>query len=336
LGLEGFVTAPGYLEDAHLLDTLSAFDAIVLPYDRAPIGHRRFVASLSAAAYDAVRAGVPVVCSGARVIGDLVVDGGNGLVYDDDDGNTLVAALRRLAAEPELLYRVRAGASQSRSQLTGRDAGRTLHGLYREVLPGAGAGSALRVTWICLERPRRDQHGGGVGRYAFRLAELISHEVQLTVIARAGAVQLKGVNVVELPPSRGRLGRYYVDPFRLRRVVATVPADLVHAFGDDWAVGRRHKLRTFHGSALGEAMHSTGLRAWNHYLLALTELVAAKRSELRVGVATESARRFRAHAIMPPILDNSLIGTGPKTADPSVIFIGSFGGRKRGWLPAHS
>jgi glycosyltransferase involved in cell wall biosynthesis len=193
-------------------------------------------------------------------------------------------------------------------------------------------GARTQVSWICLEWPRAGLHSGGVGRYSYRLAELIADEVDLTVFVRSGAIPLKGVRLIELSASRSRVFRYYVDPLRLPRALARVPADLVHAFGDDWAVGGRRKVRTFLGSAREEAKSSQGARAVNHYLIAITEWIVARRSQVRIGIAAESATRFNAHHVMPPILDTMPQFPRRKTSTPSVMFIGTFAGRKRGWL----
>jgi glycosyltransferase involved in cell wall biosynthesis len=133
LELQASVAVPGYIDDDHLSPTLAKFDAVVLPYDRLPTSHRRHVASLSAAAHDAILAGVPVVCSGARAIGDLVVDEVNGLIYSDMPGDSLVDSLRRLALEQGLLKRVREGAERSRRDLAHADLGQRMETVYRGV-----------------------------------------------------------------------------------------------------------------------------------------------------------------------------------------------------------
>jgi glycosyltransferase involved in cell wall biosynthesis len=134
LGLQEFVTAPGYIEDERLLPTLAAFDAVVLPYDRVPKDHRRHVASLSAAAHDAILAGVPVICSGARAMTDLVIPNVNGLIYTDSAEDTLLDALRRFTNDSCLRDQLRRGARDSADQLARMDMGQVLHDLYRSAL----------------------------------------------------------------------------------------------------------------------------------------------------------------------------------------------------------
>ena len=74
----------------------------------------------------------------------------------------------------------------------------------------------MKVAWLSLEWPSAGHHAGGVGRYTYRLAAQLRDLVDLTVIARDGALPLPGVQLIELPRSTSRLDRYYRDPIRSR------------------------------------------------------------------------------------------------------------------------
>lgn len=191
----------------------------------------------------------------------------------------------------------------------------------------------MRVTWLALEWPRDGEHTGGVGRYVHRLAAEMAGLVELTVVTIEGAVPVEGVELVTLPRPRNRFDRFYRTPVAARAVVADTRPDVVHAHGDDWALQADVPVvRTFHGRAWSEARSSQGLRKVNHAILAATELVSARRATLRLGVAPESFDTFRCHYLVPP-----LVGLGdplPRdpTPHPTVLFIGSHAGRKRGWL----
>lgn len=194
-------------------------------------------------------------------------------------------------------------------------------------------GTRLKVVWLCLEWPSAS-HSGGVARYSYRLAAEVARLVGLTVITEDGGEPVEGAEMLFLPRARSRLARYYGQPFRLRRVLKQIPdIDVVHAFGDDWAVGRgrwRH-VRHFLGMSLSEARSSRGMRKLNHYVLALLEKVSQWRADYRIGIGPESCEAFHCHALMPPVV--AIRPTGiPKTSEPSVVFIGSFLGRKRGRL----
>lgn len=189
------------------------------------------------------------------------------------------------------------------------------------------------MTWISLEWPSASHHSGGVGRFVKRLATQMREHVELTVLTRPGADRVDGVTILEVPMSDSRLDRFYRAPVRLNAIVRGVPADLVHAHGDDWALRPSIPvIRTFHGSSWSEAHFSSGLRRYNHFLLAGLEQVSAWRAGRKIAVGPESARIFHCDTIMPPLNERPPALERRPTADPSVIFVGSFHGRKRGYL----
>jgi glycosyltransferase involved in cell wall biosynthesis len=188
------------------------------------------------------------------------------------------------------------------------------------------------VTFVCLEWPN-GKHVGGVGRYAYRIAVAISALVDLTVVTIRGGEAIPGVRMVYVRPPRSRVDRFYVIPFLLRKTVGAISSDVVHAFGDDWALaGATPVVRTFLGSSLGEARASTGLRKLNHYVLALTEAISRKKATYKIAIGADSNAEFRCDTVMPPVVAVARPPGVTKTEAPSVIFIGSFNGRKRGEL----
>lgn len=195
----------------------------------------------------------------------------------------------------------------------------------------------LKVVLISLEWPHAG-HVGGVGRYAFRIAEELRNKVELTVVTLAGGMPLDGASMVYVPRATGRFSRYYATPLRLRRLIASLKADVIHAFGDDWALSKRGApiVRTFMGSSLAEARASKGLRSLNHYVLALTEARSRARAVFRIAIGPDSFETFRCDILMPPVTQVPAVEHATKTDRPSVVFIGSFNGRKRGWLVAQT
>lgn len=188
----------------------------------------------------------------------------------------------------------------------------------------------MRVTWLALEWPRAGHHSGGVGRYVQRLAERSRDLVELTVVCFEGAVPMEGVRLVTLPAPRGRVGRYYGGALRASRAIRRLRPDLVHSHGDDVLLPRGVPLvRTFYGSSLGEARSSRGLRKLNHYVLAGLEARSAARAIRTLAIAPESLERMRCDAILPPYFGVPA-GERQPSATPSVVFIGSFEGRKQG------
>jgi len=191
----------------------------------------------------------------------------------------------------------------------------------------------LRVTFLCLEWPG-DAPTGGVGRYAFRLATELSDMVQLTVITQAGGSAVPGAEMIYIPAARGRFERYYLTPVKAARQVRPSHPDVVHSFGDDWALppGPWRRVRHYLGLSWSEARSSTGLRKWNHFLLAGLEKYTQYLADYRIGIGPESTAAFRCHLTMPPLARIPLPHGGLPTENPSVVFIGSFSGRKRGYL----
>ena len=193
----------------------------------------------------------------------------------------------------------------------------------------------VKVVLVSLEWPHAG-HVGGVGRYAFRIADELKETVDLTVVTLAGGTPLEGATMVYVPRATGRIGRYYLTPLRLRRLIASLKADVIHAFGDDWALSKNGApiVRTFLGSSLAEARASKGLRSINHYVLALTEARSRARAAFRIAIGPDSFETFRCDILMPPVTAVPPAAGVGKTDGPSVVFIGSFHGRKRGWLVA--
>ncbi len=188
-----------------------------------------------------------------------------------------------------------------------------------------------RITWLCLEWPRRGEHVGGVGRYCQRLAREVRHQVELSVVAFEGAEPMEGVRVETVAAATSRFYRYYISPLRARAAVRATKPQVVHSHGDDWLLNHRvPKVRSFYGSALHEARSSRGLRKVNHYLLAATEKLSQHGADVRIGIAPESEKQFACEILMPPYLRSDPAPRRPSDV-PTGMFVGDFAGRKRGW-----
>ncbi|SEJ40266.1 glycosyltransferase family 4 protein [Demequina mangrovi] len=192
--------------------------------------------------------------------------------------------------------------------------------------------SRFKVLMVSPEWPSASgEHLGGVGRYAFRLAESLSAFVDLDVATLDNPMPLDGVRFIELGAPRTRLQRYYGLPWRARRALQCRQYDIVHSHGDDWALRLRGTplVRTFHGSSWREAVSSRGARRMNHVVLAALEHFSARRARVRIAVGLDSQEEFHCDMVMPPIQRVSRAGLS-KHERPSFVFIGSFHGRKRG------
>lgn len=193
----------------------------------------------------------------------------------------------------------------------------------------------LNVAMVCFEWPNASGHTGGVGRYVHRLALTLKDHVQLTVYTFEDATLIDGVEFVLLRRPKSRLERFYVMPFSLIWKLPVRNFDIVHSHGDDWALLRRSSLvRSFYGSSKSEARSSKGLRRWNHYVLWLFEVYSSRKSAATVAIAPESAVEFNTDHLIPPLAALPARVQPSPSATPSFVFIGSFEGRKRGWLAA--
>jgi len=105
-GLEN-VSFRGTFPNAKLPDVFAGFDVLVIPslwYENSPL------VLLSAFALK-----TPVVASNVGSLADLVEHGKNGLLFEMGNADDLARQLRKLAEEPELLNRLRAGIPEVRT-----------------------------------------------------------------------------------------------------------------------------------------------------------------------------------------------------------------------------
>jgi len=112
--------------------------------------------------------------------------------------------------------------------------------------------------------------------------------------------------------------------------------DVVHAHGDNFLLWGAHpQVRTFHGSAYDEARNATTLRRkLFFYVLDALERIGARIADHNVGVSAVTKKRLgRVETIIPCGVDLEAFRPGAKSAHPTVLFVGTNGGRKRGrWL----
>jgi glycosyltransferase involved in cell wall biosynthesis len=182
---------------------------------------------------------------------------------------------------------------------------------------------------------------GGVTYFVHKLAnKLVERGHKLTVFSldKAPPDALYRVETINAAHwlHNNHLARYYLTPVLFARR-SFKEFQLVHAHGDDWLLrpGVPH-LRTFYGAALAEAHNSTSrLRRLNHYLLYQTELLTARNADRVVVISDDTLRYFpRADCIIPCGVDIELFKPkfNTKSKIPSILFVGTMTGRKRGEL----
>ncbi|MFP4680515.1 MAG: glycosyltransferase family 4 protein [Chitinispirillaceae bacterium] len=112
--------------------------------------------------------------------------------------------------------------------------------------------------------------------------------------------------------------------------------DVVHYHGDDYLCrGAQNRARTFYGSALLEALHSSNLKRFLYQALFYCfELVSCIRKGAKVGISRNTCRVLPlVHDAIPCCVPIDTYKPGKqKSEKPSVLFVGGIHGRKRGRL----
>lgn len=195
----------------------------------------------------------------------------------------------------------------------------------------------MRIALYHVNLPEPGRKPGGVEVFVHRLANALSsrdHEVEVLTYSAAPADA--AYRVRRLSPHRAessRLLRQYVASWGLN-FQDLGGFDVAHTHGDDWFWLRREVpvVRTFHGSAKLERESATSTkRRLDKSLVYPLELLAARLATARYGVGTDSAAIYRAEGLLPPGID--LLVPMPAPAErPTILFVGTWAGRKRGEL----
>ena len=174
----------------------------------------------------------------------------------------------------------------------------------------------------------------GVGYQVHYLANaLVGRGHAVTVFSQAEAPADARYEVVTVPPAR-RL-RTFRFAWDLRRYDLS-SFDVLNAHGDDWFLWGRRRPRhvhTFHGSCMAEMLHATSPFAKARMAaLAACEYSAAMLADELVTVSANT-RRFipMVRRVIPNGVDLETFHPSAEKSDaPSVLFVGTMHGRKRG------
>ncbi len=174
----------------------------------------------------------------------------------------------------------------------------------------------------------------GVGYQVHALANaLVRRRHSVTVFSQTGASEDSLYDVVVVPS--GRRGRTFGFAWHLRHVDFS-GFDVVNAHGDDWFLWGRalpRLVHTFHGSCLAEAIHAKGTTARARMAaLALCELSAAALADELVTVSANTRHYYPfIKKVIPCGVDLARFSPGgTKSEAPSLLFVGTMHGRKRG------
>lgn len=198
----------------------------------------------------------------------------------------------------------------------------------------------MRIGLFHAVLPRPGEKPGGVAVFVDRLARRLQgrgHDV--TVLSCGPAPPGAPYRRVAVGPeslTTNRAWRLMGVPVMLHRA-NRLPLDVLHLHGDDWFFLRRRlpTVRTFHGSALSERIHSTSARGRAQFAVVYPlERLAARQATGVYGVGPDSEMLYRAHGLLPLGVDvPEPAPDGPREVAPTILFVGTWGGRKRGaWL----
>jgi glycosyltransferase involved in cell wall biosynthesis len=113
--------------------------------------------------------------------------------------------------------------------------------------------------------------------------------------------------------------------------------DVFHAHGNDFLpLGKAMppQVRTMHGSCLAEACHIGGTKErLRMMVLGLGEVASSLGVRATVAISDNTTRWYPwIHHVIPNGVDRGLFRPGPKDPDPTIVFVGTYRGRKRGDL----
>lgn len=173
----------------------------------------------------------------------------------------------------------------------------------------------------------------GVGYQVHYLANaLVQRGHDVTVFSQASRPADALYHVVTVPS--GRRLRTFGFAWNLRRVDFT-PFDVLNAHGDDWFLWGRPRPRhihTYHGSCFAETLHARTLVARARMAaLALCEYGSCFLADELVTVSSNTRKYIPlVRRVIPCGVDTHVFYPGPKTDYPTLLFVGTMHGRKRG------
>jgi phosphatidylinositol alpha-mannosyltransferase len=181
-----------------------------------------------------------------------------------------------------------------------------------------------------------EEHSG-VPYQVHRLANaFVERNHEVTVFSFSPRPHDAFYNVRQLP----RIGRFRkLDPFFFAYRLGELDFsdfDMLHVHGDSFLLWKSHPhIRTFYGSAADEARAAKTLRRRAFFLIInILEHIGARFSDHNVGISEVTRLRFSSDmSVIPCGVDTASFSPGLKTPYPTILFVGTNGGRKRGsWL----
>jgi len=194
--------------------------------------------------------------------------------------------------------------------------------------------SGLRIVMTSYYMPSDSKIG--VGHQVHALANALSRRGnEVTVVTPCPPTAGAEYRTRQVPLTGSM--RTFRFAFVLRRLDLS-GTDVFHAHGDDYWMWRRRPaahIRTMHGSCFEEARRIAGVKEKVRMLaLGLSEVLASMVAD-RTVLVSGATRRWMpwVKTVIPNGVDLTVFtGREPKSPHPTVLFVGTYEGRKRGKL----
>ncbi|MEY2598709.1 MAG: hypothetical protein RLZZ142_968 [Verrucomicrobiota bacterium] len=190
----------------------------------------------------------------------------------------------------------------------------------------------MRLAITSLYLPSGSKIGVGYQVHHFA-SQMVGRGHEVVVFSQSAASEDATYTVEQIPPRKSL--RTFGFAWDLRGVNFS-GFDVLHAHGDDWFLWGKRRPRhvhTFHGSCLAECLHAQGWKARLRMgMLAVCETNALGLCDEAVAVS-ENTRRYIpwVKRVIPNGVDTASFFPGErKSPIPSVLFVGTLHGRKRG------
>ena len=196
----------------------------------------------------------------------------------------------------------------------------------------------MHIAFFSTSLPEPHRKPGGVDVHVQRLADrLVERGHRLDMYTFSPSIREANYRHIQMQPASLRYrtaARMTVIPLLLNRLAPE--AEVLHLHGDDWFFFRRNlpTVRTFYGSALWEARTAARMRRrLSSGLIFGLEILASRLATASYGIAPDSGRAFATRGTLPPAVEIAPAPT-ERAQRPTILFVGTWTGRKRGRLLA--
>jgi len=189
----------------------------------------------------------------------------------------------------------------------------------------------MNIAITSMYLPSGSKIGVGYVVHAFA-NEMVRRGHQVTVFSQSGPSADSLYEVVVVPS--GRRLRTFGFAWNLRKYDFT-QFDVLNAHGDDWFLWGKRRPRhvhTYHGSLLAETLHARGfITRLRMAVMALCEFGSVFLADELVAVSSNTRRYIPGiRHVIPNGVDLTAFSPRAKSSAPSLLFVGTMHGRKRG------